>query len=901
MCNSMKSKKYVIGLFFIVPLVLGVAISTMIQEKKINLDERYDLNYNSFDIGTEPYVASSSNLDNLENLFDAILNNYSEHGYFPQRYESSLQATYYALFILDAIGKLDQIDQAAITDYIMSHYDSDTHIFMDNYAQRYLDTDIDLEYYSWTSVLEVNCYATLSLGILGNLNLINQEQIKDFIWDCYNPITHGFIGQPYDVNLPDYFKVYLMDNMYYAAITYDLLTNGNWDDKTAEQTQIRNSISGLQSTEISASRKGGFYNNEYTDYENFIFMFSNFDPSLFSSYYCLKVLELFGGVDPFGMISLPNFNSYLGELYRPGDYFIINYHGEFNNPMDLIGTALGIELSDLAGFSGINRENAINYILDNKNQLGGWNSSVEWNCYELIDTFQIVRSLKDSGEISRLTENDKNELVSYIGGYQQLGGYSLVSKDYTSLTLINTIVNSFYLYDRHYSDLYTSDIYDSLLRACVYYPRDPTFDYFKVYTQNQGALSNFRSYPIEYYNRGFHNNIEEIDLEKSHKSTYMALDTMLKLSKLNTFESNYDLNKILNSIIDSQFLNDSYSNYGAFLPLRDIKDGYEDYPEIQNKLVFFEYSYYAIRSLEILVSQLGLGNIESLGIDSDALFAYIENHFTDYFDPQYSDSIEIILQNTYYMVYLYEAFTSQNLDGNKIDKIKNYIIQNIDYSDIKSIYYCYKIDDAIDLDIPFDLNATYDLVQQIYSEQIDEYYLTPQRNTINQEIFFWICDMAKNDDITIVCEYSESVNLGGELSLKVWLRNMVLKEFGPLITVKFESEQLGTEILEKMPDYTYRENITINVPLITGNITVYMSGLKILELPITFKIIGHGTTSTPGESEGDDDDEDEGTEESNANVQVAIPLVITIIAIPSCIIALTTKLKRQVPLTREKN
>ena len=868
---------------------------------EINGDEKTDLYNNSFDYLTElpyePKGATTDNHENIDSIFDAKLNDYGSNGYFPQTYEPSLQATYYALYILDAIGKLNQINETAIKDYIMAHYNDITRIFLDKYAQRYLDTDIDLKYYPWTSVLEVNCYAILSLDILGQIDIIDGQASSDFIWTCYNPITSGFVGQPYDDNLPEYLKISLMDNTYYAVKTYDLLAGGDWSLKITEQNNLIAFINGLQSTDSWEARKGGFDNNAYTDYDYFATMFSNFDPNLFSSYYCMKTLEVFGGADPYGTISKQNFESFLGQLYRPGDYFIINYFAEPENPMDLVATGLGVELSGMIGYTGINYENAIDYILNNKNMLGGWDSSVSWNCYELIDTFQIIRSLKNIGELSSLSENDKNNIVLYLNLFEQYRGYALISKDYTSLTLIYSIVNSFSLYNRLFSDLDISSIYDSLLRACRYFSVPPTYHSFAAITKSQGISSYFRSFPIECYNEGFHDNIEEIDIIGSNKATFMALDVMLKMLKLDDFEQTYDLNDILQSIIDSQFLNPAYSNYGAFLPLRQKKDAYSSYPEIQNKMIFFEYSYYAIKSLELLSSFLGLGEVKDLGFDVDALFSYIENNFIGYFDPQYSNDIEIILQNTYYMIEIYKVLKSVNLDAQKINSIRDYVIQNIDYSNIKNIYYSFKISNILDLDISFNLNDTYDLIEQLYSEQLNEYYLTLNRNDIDQEIFLWICDMAQNDDITILYKCDSTVKLGESNSLKVWLRNIVLKYFGPLITVKFESEQLGTFILEENQDQSFQENITIpvdssNYATITGNITVYESDQKINELAISFNVIKGGVQAEG--SDDDDDDDDEGTvDESKANFQAAIPLMITIIAIPSCIVALTTKLKRR--------
>ena len=180
-----------IGIVFLNHQIVNETISSQQNENSSITKIIYDIN---------PKTTSSRNYDNIEELFNAKYDDYNSLGYFPQIYESSLQATYYALYILDAIGKLDQINQTAVINYIMNHYDIISGTFMDMYALRYLDTDIELKYYPLTSFLEVNCYASLSLAILGRLDLIDQQMMIDFIWSCQYPGAKGFIGQPYNKN-----------------------------------------------------------------------------------------------------------------------------------------------------------------------------------------------------------------------------------------------------------------------------------------------------------------------------------------------------------------------------------------------------------------------------------------------------------------------------------------------------------------------------------------------------------------------------------------------------------------------------------------------------------------------------------------------------------------------------
>ena len=96
--------------------------------------------------------------------------------------------------------ELDTINQTAIIDYIMAQYDENSGLFMDKYAYRYLDTDFSQTYYPYTSVLEVNCYAILSLAVLDRLDLINSQDFVNFVWSCYNPSGSGFIRPAFVFN-----------------------------------------------------------------------------------------------------------------------------------------------------------------------------------------------------------------------------------------------------------------------------------------------------------------------------------------------------------------------------------------------------------------------------------------------------------------------------------------------------------------------------------------------------------------------------------------------------------------------------------------------------------------------------------------------------------------------------
>ena len=87
-------------------------------------------------------TANPTNMDYIESIFDSKIANFSSNGYYPQIYSDSLQATYYALFILDSIGKLSEIDQTKVRNYVMSFYNSSSHQFVDSSAKRYLSSSI---------------------------------------------------------------------------------------------------------------------------------------------------------------------------------------------------------------------------------------------------------------------------------------------------------------------------------------------------------------------------------------------------------------------------------------------------------------------------------------------------------------------------------------------------------------------------------------------------------------------------------------------------------------------------------------------------------------------------------------------------------------------------------------
>ena len=770
-------------------------------------------------------ASNATNLDFINEIFDSKSSDFSSNGYYSQIYSGSLQATYYALFILDSIGKLDEINQGEVITYVMSHYNSSTNQFVDTNAKRYLSSTIPGLYLPLTTLLEVNCYAVLSLDILKSLHLIDTAKTIDFIWECYHPYLHGFIGQPYDASLDEGFKIPTADNTYYAVITLDLLIS-DWNSYSQERSAIVSYIGGLQ----SVGSHTGFYNDNDPLFDSLLVI----EPNQFASFYAIKTLETFGSgyID---IIDITRFHQDLNILYHPNDfYFDISSVVWLVNYTNIVATAINLELSDLTGFSGINRNEVISFIINNRNVLGGWDASTTIKCHELIDTFQIIRSLANVGGISELTISAKNEIASYIQLFSQYNGYSLLSEDYTSIELIHAIISSYDYFDR-IPDLDIQGLYNLLEGSALYMGGG---DAFYACTKLDPNIPDFRSRPLDYYTLGFHKHIEEINGIYSHKETYRILNSLWKIFKLDVFASSHDLNSVLQDVLDSQFMDSEYQeNFGAFL-----FDNIFSSSGWKNQFIYLQYSFYAIKVMELLVEYLGLGSITNLGFDETALENYIIRNIVEsptelYFDEKNSNSVEMALENTYYAIYILKAIGNCTLDRVKIE---NFIFNRFNYSNINNLYYSYKISEILDLHVIFDVEKSHSLIESIYSGSHYEFFESKEKKVLKQEAFAWICEMAKNDRIRVNAQYSNSIQLGGNNLISVELCNLILTDFGQYATVTLESEQLGTIPFDKMANHTYQKEVNVsidpqNYPLIEGDLCVYDGSIKVEQFPISFQ------------------------------------------------------------------
>lgn len=172
-----------------------------------------------------------------------------------------------------------------------------------------------------------------------------------------------------------------------------------------------------------------------------------------------------------------------------------------------------------------------------------------------------------------------------------------------------------------------------------------------------------------------------------------------------------------------------------------------------------------------------------------------------------------------------------NLYTKNNQKIKNYIEAHLTYCDIQNIYYSYKLSELLDLNIEFDFHQIHALVQDIFSEDFNEFCLSTSKRRLDQEIFLWICDMARNSQIRIEIYYSAMCPLGGVNHMEASLYNLILKDFGTYITFKFESSQLGSYIFFKLSNDSYICDIPIPVssasyPAVEGYLRAY-EGTKV--------------------------------------------------------------------------
>jgi prenyltransferase beta subunit len=768
-------------------------------------------------------LASSPNAQFIDSLLDSKISEYDANGYFSSYYQPTLQATYHAVCVLNAIGGLSQVDENEIAEYVLSYYAPDNSSFIDSVALRYLD--FDQYYYPLQSHLETTCYAILTLNILDQIDRIDTQKVFNFIWSCYQTVTSGFIGQPYSVDLDPKLKIATMDNIYYALLVLDVL-GFDWSEHASERDALMNFIS------TSQAANGGFFNDK-----DYIFdSLGTYEPGLLSSFFALHSLEM---LDMLETVRMTDFTNYLSSLYDlAGNYFQISEYPYYNNESNIIASALGLELADLSSFTGINRPELIEFILEGRNALGGWISSTNVPYHELIDTFQVVRSLKNSGELNSLSFNDQSEISSFITRFRSLGGYAPIPPDYQSITQLHALATSFRRMNRA-NELPLQSLYESIKGVL-----------FTIFTENGmefgGATGMypdrawFRSHPLEFTTSCAHQIIPYLNSYTSIEWTSLALDTLDALYKLDDLPYHHNLSQMLNGVIGSQFLDyGDMKLFGGFMSsIRMVRFSIT----AQAKTIFLKNAYNAVKIIATLSNLLGINQtISELLLNADALNSYIAHNMDQpsgtYFQPRYDSLPEDILEHTYQAYYILRGLGEPDVDH---QKVLAYLQNTVDYGNVKNVYYSYKIKELYNLGFDFDIEATQHLIQTTYNSDENNFYSSLNLETIEPRALGWVVEMAKNDEVSMSIQMNDVVPLGGTQDITVSIGNMVLSQLGNYATVKFQSALLGTQIFTVQPDGTHHANITIPTgpayyPVIEGNITVYEGLDEIKRKPISFQ------------------------------------------------------------------
>ena len=802
--------KIIIGLLLICA-ICALSFSIINDVSKPNLVTQVE--YPLFEHREVSPLTSDATVEFLEDILTEKTAEYNANGYFSSYYQPTLQATYQALSTLQSLGRLSQVDEVAVGQYIMSHYVAVNSCFIDDTVYRYLDVDLDRIYYPLTSLLEVTIYGILSLHLINHLGSINSQELINFIWSCYNPITSGFIGRPHDVSLEPKYLIPTADNTYFALITLDVLLS----DWTPYQNEINELIVYLNSLQAGG---GGFYNDKDMAFDSI----GAFDPNLYSSYYAIKALEVFGMEQT---IDVLDFSAYLNTLYDSDkNYFAISQFPIPFNESNIVASAIGLELSDLLeiGLTYDDRNQLISLIFDGRNHLGGWVSSSTVPYHELIDTFQIVRSLEGAGELISLSLSEKSEVALFISLCKSEGGYAPLTNDYQALSQLNSLIGSYDVMNR-LSELPIQQLFDWIAGSIKYFQ---PVDCYGFLGSTGMDISNgyFRSHPLEYATSCNYEIISEVRDYFSLEWMFDGLNVLEMLFKMDDLKSDVNLTTMIHGVANVQYLNPFETNlFGGFgISVRStmLSD------ELQAKRVVFENSYNAIRSLEILTKEMNAGSVRDLLVDDDALITHVSRNLVEtatdiYLLPFHDSSVEKALENTYQALYILNALGEPDLNHSKI---QHFVETSLDYTNIKNIYYSYKIASLYGLSVQFDITQTQALIQSIYSDEFNQFYLTSDREQIEPCVLGWVFEMARNDDVRIDATYNDPIMLGEYCYLSVELGNLVLEEFGPYATVKFESEFAGLIVLDALPDGTHEKYIYIPAdpscyPLASGYISVY--------------------------------------------------------------------------------
>jgi hypothetical protein len=353
------------------------------------------------------------------------------------------------------------------------------------------------------------------------------------------------------------------------------------------------------------------------------------------------------------------------------------------------------------------------------------------------------------------------------------------------------------------SDLNITALFNMLKGCSFYNPAHDITEFLESSNMDHEYII-FRTKPIEYYNFG-----TNFAVLISHKATFSILNAMQKIYKLNEFEQTINLSNILNSVINTQFLQNDQPNFGGFFP----RIRYSIFPSnMLNNYVSIEYSYYAIKILNLLAENLNLESISNLILDLQALYTYISRYVVETSDTLFikydSSNFNQCIRHTYYMIYILKSLEMYSLDNFKVE---NYISSNLQYNNIENLYYCFKIDELLNLGYDFNLTDSQLLINKSFCHITNEFFINKDKQELQQDSILWIMEMAKNDKFHLECEYDNEIYLDSFFRIRCIIRNLVISDYGTYTMIKFESDTLGNFLLTKgLDDWFYQE---IHVPM----------------------------------------------------------------------------------------
>ena len=308
----------------------------------------------------------------------------------------------------------------------------------------------------------------------------------------------------------------------------------DYSKKIIERSGLISFLDGLHSSNPNPDTRGGFENDLSGSFQSISYLYDN--PILFSSYYFIKGLEILGFE---ASIDIDMFEEYLSRAYvndSNTDYFKVSFKsdiGDFSIPC----SAIGLDLSGIYNFPifSIDRSDVINFILNGRNSDGLWKRSNNYSYAELIDTYQIIHALNEAGEISNLGSEEKDKIAFSMQKFHQFNGFSLILEDYTSLDLKHTMILFADLLNK-LPQLNHQEIFNQI-EGTFTLNRTNTGFYANVKMESKNNV--LRSYPKEYFTYGKNIFVAEYDDIKSHKSAFLALDSLAKIFKIDEFGENY--------------------------------------------------------------------------------------------------------------------------------------------------------------------------------------------------------------------------------------------------------------------------------------------------------------------------------------------------------------------------